>query len=357
MTAHLLTGPSAAQRRVYEAEVMNEVIRNFPKPGLIGTSKNAVFRISNKLTKTKGDTYIFQMKKARKGTRRIGNVPRAGHEDDVDYHTDQVTLNTMASGIASQGRLEELKYLFDLREEGKESLGQDFALWWWEDIFDHAQGNTAMSPVFSQTPLAASTNRRYLVGGQTVSGTTGIPGTDNLTATDLPTSQTLKLMKYRAWMADQLYTDYTKIPKVIVDGKPTYVVFMEPAAYWHLKEDDVIQSVLKDASWRGSKNPLFSGASFYWDGLIVHEEENLLREDNGATPAVTCSRNLLCGTSAVLIAKHDNAVRWWEGLVDRGRQWACWGEMICAFKKAQFNSIDWAVQVFDCASPDPVETS
>ena len=85
-----------------------------------------------------------------------------------------------------------------------------------------------------------------------------------------------------------------------------YVVFIGPKAWRDLTEDNPTTNVLtlanRDARVRGVDNPLFTGDSLVWDGMILRELPEIAALDVSGSAGARIEPVYLCGAQAVGLA-------------------------------------------------------
>jgi N4-gp56 family major capsid protein len=128
---------------------------------------------------------------------------------------------------------------------------------------------------------------------------------------------------------------------VMVDGKPYYVLLTHPDAAYDWKNDSTVMQAMREAEVRGRDNPIFQGASWIWDGTIIHEHEYVtITTDGGAGGAVPLSEGHLMGAQAL-------AMGWGErpSMVEDTEDYEedlffAW-RMTTKIQKPVFNSVDY----------------
>src|SRR3972149_3563449 len=85
-----------------------------------------------------------------------------------------------------------------------------------------------------------------------------------------------------------------------------YVCFIGPRAWRDLTEDNPTTNVLtlanRDARVRGVDNPLFTGDSLVWDGMILREIPEIRARDVSGSGGARIEPVSLCGAQAVGVA-------------------------------------------------------
>ena len=111
---------------------------------------------------------------------------------------------------------------------------------------------------------------------------------------DKLTAAALSLMKRIALSADP------KIKPIrIAGGKRFFVVFANPLAFRDLKTDSTITNAQRDVSIRMQNNKLFKGGDIEWDGMIVHEVDDIATLANlGDSGNTDIGPVYLCGAQA-----------------------------------------------------------
>lgn len=157
-----------------------------------------------------------------------------------------------------------------------------------------------------------------------------------IAATDKLTCALISKAKRRAQM------HAPKVVPVKVDGVDTYIFLAGTWAARDLKSDSVWIAAQQSAGVRDAmKNPIFSGALGFWDGVAVYEWERIANTTTGASSA-NVVHNLLLGQQACCYAIGRNM--WpikdtddYENVLGQGV--AFWASM----NKTVYNSMDYGV--------------
>jgi len=130
------------------------------------------------------------------------------------------------------------------------------------------------------------------------------------------------------------------IRPVKVDGKNYYVLLVHPDAVYDWKNDPTVQQFLREAEMRGKENPLFTGAVAIYDGVVIHEHENVPIADDGGSGAVSWSKGVFMGAQALVWA-WGKRVATVQKKFDYDNEWGhAWG-IIAGTNKPVFNSLDY----------------
>jgi hypothetical protein len=164
--------------------------------------------------------------------------------------------------------------------------------------------NFTSSSVAQRNTWTANNSDRILFGDTTSNyNATFATATFAISAGDQCSPNALSLMKRMAQAASP------KIKPVYVKemDQEWYVAFVGPRAWRDLTEDNPTTNPLmlanRDARVRGVDNPLFTGDSLVWDGMILREIPEIAPlESSLSSTGVTIEPVYLCGAQAVGLA-------------------------------------------------------
>ncbi len=298
----------------------------------MGRNEDSMVQEVEDLKKKKGSNVSVGLAMKLSGTGVTGDNELEGREESMTDYDEDLTIDQLRHAVRLTGEMDEKKNAYDLRTSAKNRL----STWWAEridqEIVDKLCGKASSS--FSNTPTAAAATRSTYAGGQTSIG--------NITTAMKMDSKLLDKAKQTAKLATP------KVLPLMVGGKPHYVVLLHTYDLTNLKQDPVVHQALRDARERGKENPIFSGAEFTWNGLIIHEHEYVYRTNDGDTSAYV-ARNILCGRQAGLFA-WGKPVKWVEKSFDYGNSWGFSVGAIFGTIKPIFNALDYGVITMYAAS-------
>jgi N4-gp56 family major capsid protein len=348
----------ANRQELWRQEVMREAGKQlyFTQNGMMsmnGTKaekQNGIISYLDELSKKPGDTITMTFaQNLGENTGVTGDNELEGRESAITTASESVHIDQWRDAVRQTGRLDEQKVAYETRSLAKDKLAIRLREMWEKQVFLKLAGITNSSLVdvngavycgtfadgvavhsWSNTPtavpnadMAAGTGSRY------VCANTG--GGDGLGATDLLTPTLLTRAKNKARLVRP------RILPVMFKGKEYYVVLVHPWQFTDLQNNAVIAQALRDGWWRGEENPLFSGASLVWNGMIIHEHEyvpfldvsaagnNFTAAGAGEDFAVDTFRALLCGVGAAIVAnckgQPGEGPGWNEKEFDYGNEW------------------------------------
>lgn len=311
VTGHALA-PLIVQRQLFLEQKKAAYFTRF----FSGTGNAPVFEKSDFL-KSKGETMTFGLIPRVTGAPITGNTTVKGKEDKLTFYTYQLTLDRYRYAIKDDGALTRQRFVGDIPTEMKNALTV-----WGAELIDQQ----CMDALFT-----APTDIYYGGDANQVS---------DLTAGDNITPALISKMK--AIALTRRGSGKTPLQPVMVDGKKYFVLLVSPDVAVDLKYDTNFMAAQKDAAERGSNNPLFTGMLGIWDGVVIHEHENVPIYSNGGSGAVKYTKCALIGASALCWA-------WGErpSIVEEDEDYEefkayCW-RMTAKCGKPKFNNYDYGM--------------
>ena len=218
--------------------------------------------------------------------------------------------------------MDEQKTQIDMRKDAKTSLSYWLA-------------NTIDGKIFKALSTDPTKDRVCFAGGKTAENT--------ITADDKFTADIIGKAK-RIAMADK----NTMIRPVKVNGRDTYVLVIDQYQARDLMSDEKWLNAQQYANVRGEKNPIFSGALGMYDGVVVHQSNDIIRDKRGATNTLT-SHALFLGAQAAVMAVGNNPT-WNEDTFDYDNQVGFAFGRIFGIAKTQFKFDGTNLTDFGCVN-------
>jgi N4-gp56 family major capsid protein len=299
-----------------------------------------------------GDQVTFDLLMPMSMEPRIGDQTLDGHEQDMKYYTDKLTIDQVRGGVNAGGRMTQKRTLRNIRKDAKRLMKD-----WWVRLLDELYfiylsgtvGNglsTRLVPstngIFSVNALTAPDTQHQLYGGTSTSKA-------SVTSSD---GMTLRLVDKAVAKAETMGGDGSDELSMVpcnVGGTETYVLAM------HTWQFDALKSTTATGQWldiqkaaaaaQGQNNPLFKGTLGDYNGVALHKHRNVIRfSDYGAGANLPAARALFLGTQAGVIAYGDNGAgsryKWTEEVKDHGNQVAIGSYAIMGMKKSTYKSKD-----------------
>ena len=310
----LTTVPANLVKKLWSSQLWKEAQRDNFFAKFTGTSQDSIIQEITQLKKESGDQITIPLMMRLTGEATMGDDILEGNEEALTFYDYSVQINQFRHAVRLKGRMEEQKTILDLRTNAKDGL----KTWLVEYIENGIVKALTTNPTASHTLYAGSNTAESTV-----------------TATDLLTTE---LISKAARLAK---TMSPKIRRPKVNGKEYYVLLVDPYQARDLKKDENWKEAQKYCAERGIDNPLFSGMLGVWDGVVLHEYENLIRTEAGASKAVT-GHALLLGCQAGVKAIGADP-EWDEETFDYKNQHGFAVGGIMGFGKPKYNGKDFAV--------------
>lgn len=275
---------------------------------MMGKDKNSLIHVNTDLLTKKGGTIVFESRNPMSGTGQGDDGNTTGNEEALKRRNMSLLIHERAHSYVSAGKLSDQLTATDIREDGKEDLGEWLAEALEDDLAVAAYGgyNENSSGAAIQTINESyPTSDRIHYGGQNAAGTlaTG-PGavvgasfttdallTADTTANNLFGTVIMEAIKRRAMAASPRFRPVIirnlsgANPDDVRSGKfrgpvlaKIMIVLASPLQVKAVKAEtgnNGFRAIESAAQVRGNLNPIFTGAAFYWDGMLVFEYDRV----------------------------------------------------------------------------------
>lgn len=188
-----------------------------------------------------------------------------GKEISLSWHSDSLTLERYRQAVSGGQPLDWGRASFDMPNESRNAL-----LTWGAETMDllcfESLESTATSPTFFYKTADA---------GPTVAKTTTLATAKTaLTAAGSKiTPEFLDWLKIWCITGGARAGGQVPLRPIMVDGKPYYVFMAHPDASFDWRNDSTAMQAMREAEVRGQTNPIFAGATYVWNGMIIHTHE------------------------------------------------------------------------------------
>lgn len=293
--------------QLWDDQFFRDYVRMSRYKRYMGTDEAAIFQLQEDLTKKKGDSVTFALVNELTGNGVTGNSTLKGNEERLNSRSHKLTVDVLRHAVAVDD-WDVQKSVIDLRNAARTQL-REWAQKKLRDDCTLALGqidgvNYTASTAGQRNTWTANNQDRLLFGSTTANyNATFATAIGGLSAGEQCSPLTLSLMKRMAQAASP------KIKPVYVKemDQEWYVVFINSRSWRDLTEDNPTTNVLtlanRDARIRGVDNPLFTGDSLVWDGMILREipEISPLTDVSGSGGAAIAPV-YLCGAQAIGLA-------------------------------------------------------
>jgi N4-gp56 family major capsid protein len=307
------TNATGLRVQQWDSKFFEEYVRENRFAPYMGTDENAIIQMKEDLTKKKGDRIALALVNKLSNAATTGTATLEGNEEDLTSRSHLLTVDKRRNGVRV-AEMSEQKSAIDLRQAGKAML-KNWAVSDTRTLIINALGSYRSSnTIYTWTTGAqiqtdightvldawqVDNTDRILFGaygkhasdfsaGHTELGSTG----DNMTAAILTTA---KIMAQTA---------SPNITPIRTKGdEEWFVAFLHPYQIRDLVlSDTTFQSAQREARERSKDNPLFRGADYVWDGIIIRSipEIPLVAASSitGGSSSQT-AQGFLCGAQAL----------------------------------------------------------
>ena len=295
--------------QIWDDEFFRDYVRMSRFKRYMGTDEASIFQLKEDLTKKKGDRVTFALVNELTGTGVTGNNTLKGNEERLGSRSHAIAVNVLRHAVAVDD-WDVQKSVIDLRNASKTQLRE----WAQKKLRDDClaalgqiDGIVFTTATNAQRDTWQLNNVDRIATGTTTAGShaTFASLISAVTAAAQLTPNFLSLMKRMAQSASP------KVKPIYVKemDQEWFVAFVGPKAWRDLTEDAPTTNVLtlanRDARVRGVDNPLFTGDSLVWDGMILREIPEIAQLSTtvySLTTAQAIEPVYLCGAQAVGLA-------------------------------------------------------
>ena len=296
----LTTARTGLTPQIWDDQFFMEYVRDNRFKRYMGTDENSIIQLKEDLTKKRGDRVTFAAVNKLTGAGVTGNTTLEGNEEELDSRSMSLTVAPLRHAV-SITEWDEQKSAIDLRNAGKTAL----KLWAMEKM--KTELITALGSINGVAYGSASEAQkdawlvdntdRVLFGAlksnhSSLDHSTSLANIDN--TNDKLSPAIISLAKRIAQSASPAIK-----PIRLNEDEEWFVLFAGPQAFRDLSNDTTMTQANRDARLRGMDNPLFTGGSLIWDGVIIREIPEIAAVSNGT---IDCNPNYLVGAQALGVA-------------------------------------------------------
>ena len=312
---------NALTKKAWEEKLFRDTIKESYFARFMGDT-GSIVNVKRQLTKDKGDLITFGIRMRLSGAGVTSGQTLEGNEESLVTYSSTVSLERYRHGVRDAGELDRQRAMFSIDQESMDAIKD-----WGTEKIDQLCMDT----------ITASPTRFFSINSGTIATATSDPKA-SVTATDLMTPQLLSFAK--TWCKTGGARTQTPLRPVRINGKDYFVCLVHPDVMNDLKNDSTFAQARREALERGKDNPIFTGSEAIWDGVVVHEHENvpLTNDFGGAT--VAGAKCVFMGAQALIWAwgKTPDVVA--ENF-DYGEEHGYAYRMTAGLAKPVFNSLDF----------------
>lgn len=266
----------------------------------MGKDENSIIQVKEDLTKKKGDRLNFALVNRLQNDMILGSNVLEGNEERMDTRSHRLTVNKRRTGVRTS-EMEEQKSAIDLREAGRSVL-MTRVMEDTRDLVIDALGSInrikyASASEAQKDAWLADNSDRVLFGALKSNNSSNdhsasLANIDN--TADKLTPSALSLMKRMALEASP------KIKPIEINGgKRFYVAFTGTRAFRDLKDNSTITQAQRETVIVMQNNKLWQGGDIHWDGIIIHEIDDITPLVGVGNGGIDVMPVYLCGAQAI----------------------------------------------------------
>jgi N4-gp56 family major capsid protein len=310
----------------------------------MGSDSNSIIQIKEDFKKGKGDNMTLALVGRMASDDGVeGTDVLEGAEEALDTRSFNFTVNKRRKGVRI-AEMDEYKSSIDLRNAGKDVLMD------WSQENTKKRILTALGSINGVAYASATSTQRnawvvdnedrVLFGATTANYSathaTAVSNVDN--TDDKLTPAALSLMKRLALKA-RTTAGKRKIRPIRVAGQNRrwFKVYAGPGPFRDLKNSAEIQQAQREVGLQMENNRLFQGGDLVWDGMIIHEVDDLAPLTGVGAGSIDVGQVFLCGAQALV---YGIGKRWTTKTktFDYGDKFGVIVEEICGIHKCRYGS-------------------
>lgn len=284
----------------WDDKFFREYLGNNPFKAYMGKGTSSIIQVKENLKKNKGDSLTFALVNKLTGAANDGTTKLEGNEEAMGSRSHKLTVALRRNAVSITEYEEQISAI-GLRNEARPQL-MDWAIE--KDIDRVIDALYSINGVNYATATAGQKNTwlvdnvdRVLFGAAKANDT-GVHSTSlaNIDATnDKLTPGALSLMKRIALSANP------KLRPIRMEGmnKRYFVVYAHPLAFRDLKANTAIVQAQREVSINKQNNKLFQGGDLEWDGMIIHEVDDMTTLTGVGNGGGDVGGVFLCGAQAM----------------------------------------------------------
>ena len=269
----------------------------------MGRDENAVIHIKENLTKKKGDSITFALVNKLSNAAVTGASALEGNEEAMVSRSHKITVDKRRNGVRV-AEIEEQQSSIELRDAARATL-KDWAMEDTRDLVISSLG--AINGVAYGSASEGNKDAwlvdnadRALFGAVKSNNAANDHSAALLTidnTADKLTSSALSLMKRMALQSAPKIR-----PITVSGGKRFFVAFAGNRTFRDLKTDTALTQAQREVVLRMQNVKLFEGGDLEWDGIIVHEIDDIPVLSGVGAGGIDVSPVYLCGAQSLGLA-------------------------------------------------------
>ena len=312
------TASSATTKKLWHEKLFRDTVKESYFAPFMGKDKddlNSLITVARDLEKDQGERIRFTIRMRLTGAGQTGDNTVEGNEEDLTTYTTDLNLEQYRHGVKTHGKKSDKITHFDVPKQARMAI-QDWGTEKIDSLMFTALQNSPTKIFYPSTATAV----------------------DELTTS--MKLDTLVISRAKAWGLTGWNRAQTPLRPLKVNGKKYFILLVHPDQMYDLINDSAFAQARREAEVRGPENPIFTGAKAIWNGVVIHEHENIdIALTGGVGGDVPYATSVLMGAQSLLWAWGMR-----PGIVEdsfdyKNKTGYAW-HMIAATAKPVFNSLD-----------------
>lgn len=319
---------NALTKKLYDEKLFRDAVKETYFQKFIGTTSDSLIMEKTELTKSKGDNVTMGLRMRLQGTGVVSGQALEGNEEKLVTYNQSVSLEQYRHAVRDDGEMTRQRAMFEIDVESQNAL-KDWGTEKIDQLIFNALFGSPTKVFYQISGTVAHANSLALARTKCT-----------VAANSLLTPAFISAMKTYAKTGGNRSGLTTPLRPIKVAGASYYVLLVHPDAMYDLKRDTTFTQAMREAQLRGPSNPLFQGATAIWDGVVIHEHENVPIITTGGGGAIPMSDGLFMGAQAGLFAwgkRPEVKTKKFDYDNENGFAWG----MIGKAAKSVFNSKDF----------------
>ena len=295
------TGLTAEQ---WDDKFYVEYLQENPFKAVMGTNENSIIQMKEDFTKGKGDQMTIALVNKLKNDAVTGTNMMEGNEEDMASRSFAFNINKRRNGVRI-AEMSEYRSAINLRDAARSTL-KDWAM---EDVRDRVidalgsiNGVTYASATEAQKDAWITDNSDRVLFGNAVGNLSAgdhSASLGNVTSGMTLSPTILSLMKRMALKTRSDGKPKVRPIRIAGENRRYFKVYVGSEAMRDLRSSTTIQQAQREVSLEKENNRLFQGGDLIWDGMIIHEIDDIQSLGTVGASSAEVAPVYLCGAQSI----------------------------------------------------------
>jgi len=275
---------NALTKKAWDEKLYRDTIKEAYFARFMSDSNRSIIQTKEELTKSKGDNITFGIRMRLKGAGVTSGQTLEGNEEKLTTHDFGLSLERYRHAVRDNGSLDRQRTMFSIDTEAVDAIKD-----WGSEKVDQ----------LCMDALTTSPTRYFSIQSGTVTTSTTDPSA-SVTASDKITPKFISQVK--TWALTGGNRTQTPLRPIRINGKNYFILLLHPDSMFDIKLDSTFAQARRDALERSKDNPIFTGSEAIWDGVVIHEHENVPIATTWGGASVAGSKSIFMGAQSLVWA-------------------------------------------------------